>query len=137
MNLIDKAFLLKKTSLFNALDLDLLLTISDHMEVLKYKENEKVFQPDQAGNKMFFIVEGSILVQDKENQFLAELQAGEFFGDESLFNEKPRTYQAICLNSVTLLALTRSHLLGIIIECPTVALALLEAYSSQTVFRKR
>lgn len=137
LNLIDKAFLLKKTSLFGSLDLDLLLTISDHLEMVSHRTSEKVFQLDQDAHRMYLIVDGRVLIQNKEGQSLAELSAGEFFGDESLFHERPRTYEAICATPLTLLALSRSHLLSIIAECPTVAIALLEAYTHGTEFRKR
>lgn len=137
LNLIDKAFLLKKTALFGSLDLDLLLTISDRLEMVVHRQAEKVFQLDQDAHRMYFIVDGRVLIQDKEGNALAQLTAGEFFGDESLFHEKPRTYEAICETPLTLLALSRSHLLSIIAECPTVAIALLESYTQGTEFRKR
>lgn len=137
MNLIDKAFLLKKTALFGSLDLDLLLTISDRMEMVFHKKAEKVFQLDQDAHRMYLIIDGRVSIQDKDGQHLAQLNPGEFFGDESLFHERPRTYEAICETPLTLLALSRSHLLSIISECPTVAIALLEAYTRGTDFRRR
>lgn len=137
LTLIEKAFLLKKTKLFESLDLDLLLTISDKMDFVSFRENEKVFQLDQNGQRMYLIVEGSVRIQGKEEKELATLQAGEFFGDEAMFNEKPRTYEAVCQTQTALLALSRSHLLSIIAECPTVAIAFLEAYTAFLDFRKR
>ncbi len=137
LNLIDKAFLLKKTSLFGSLDLDLLLTIADRLELITYRKSEKVFQLDEDAHRMYLIVEGVVLIQDKEGNALAELIDSDFFGDESLFHERPRAYDAICETSLTLLALSRSHLLSIIAECPTVAIALLESYTRGTEFRKR
>ncbi len=137
LNLIDKAFLLKKTSLFGSLDLDLLLTIADRLELVTHKSGEKVFQLDQNAQRMYLLVEGSVLVQNKVGQQLAELHAGDFFGDEALFHERPRTYEVCSIEPVTLLALSRSHLLSIIAECPSVALAFLEAYTQTTEFRTR
>ena len=65
------------------------------------------------------------------------LTTGEFFGDESVFNEKARAYSAKSLSQTRLLTLSRNHLLGIIAECPSVAVALLEAYSANIDFRNR
>ncbi len=137
LNLIDKAFLLKKTSLFGSLDLDLLLTIADRLELITHRKGEKVFQLDQDAHRMYLIVEGEVSIQNKEGESLAVLTPGEFFGDEALFQERPRAYDAICSTPLTLLALTRSHLLSIIAECPSVAIALLEAYTRTTPFRHR
>lgn len=137
LTLIDKAFLLKKTPLFRSLDLDLLLTISDRLDIVSHRKGEKVFQLDQDAHRMYLIVDGEVLIQNKEGKILAELSSGEFFGDESLFHEYPRAYEAICERAITLLALSRSHLSSIIAECPSVAMALLEAYTRNTEFRKR
>ncbi len=136
-NLIDKAFLLKKTTLFGSLDLDLLLSIADKMEALNYKPTDKVFQLDQDATRMYVIISGQIAIEDKGGIQLAELLPGDFFGDEALFNEKRRSYIALCNTKVELLALSRSHLLSILQECPSVAIALLESYSAPLSFRPR
>jgi CRP/FNR family cyclic AMP-dependent transcriptional regulator len=137
LNLIDKAFLLKKTRLFGSLDLDLLLTISDKMEILLFKKGAKIVNFDQEAHRMYLIVEGKVVIFDRHQKLLAELGSSEFFGDEAMFHEKPYAYQAMCLSDVTLLALSRSHLLSIIMECPTVAISLLETYTANITFRKR
>lgn len=136
LNIIDKAFLLKKSSLFSALDLDLLLTIADKMELHSFKEGESIFTSGQEGKNMFLIVQGNVgILQDSEETFI--LQQGEFFGDEAVFSEKNREYTAKCTTSVTALSLTRNHILGIIGECPSVAVALLECYTRKVSYRQR
>ena len=56
LNLIDKAFLLKKTSFFGSLDLDLLLSIADKMESLTFRPADIVFQFDQEAYRMYLVV---------------------------------------------------------------------------------
>jgi len=136
-NLIDKAFLLKKTPFFTSLELDLLLAIADKMETLHYRPLDKVFQLDQDAHRMYLIITGQVVISDKSGLQLAELSFGDFFGDEALFNEKRRSYIAQCSTKVELLALSRSHLLTILLECPTVAIAFLEAYTLNLPFRPR
>ena len=135
LTLIDKAFLLKKTLLFNALDLDLLLTISDKMGVTECQAGEILFQIEQEAHRMYFIIEGQMEILDRHNQLLASLKEGDFFGDESIFNEKRRDYCARGLSFCTLLTLSRSHLMTIISEYPGVALVLLQAYAAAMPFR--
>lgn len=137
LSLIEKAFYLKKTTLFGFLDLDLLLTISDKLDSIQHKSGEQVFLLDQHTLRMYFIVDGHVLIQDKKGVFLEELSSGDFFGDEALFNERPRGYEASCKTSVSLLALSKSHFLGILNECPSVSICLLEAYSRALDFRQR
>ncbi len=49
--------------------------------------------------------------------------------DVCLFNENPRTYSAICTSNTLFLTLSRTNLLTIISECPTVAVSLLKCYT--------
>lgn len=137
LNLIEKAFLLKKTRLFGNLDLDLLLTISDKLGNIHFEADAKIFNFNQEANRMYFIVEGQVLIRDRNQNILAELNPGDFFGDESLFNEKPRAYEAISKTDTLHLILSRTHLLTIIAECPTVAVKLLEVYTASIGFRER
>lgn len=137
LNLIDKAFLLKRTALFGSLDLDLLLTIADKLEPASFRPGEVIFSVDHDANQMYLIVEGEVIVENRKKEVLETLTPGEFFGDESIFNEKNRAYRAMSSAGSLLLSLSRNHLLGIIAECPSVALALLEAYSVGIDFRRR
>jgi len=137
LNLIDKAFLLKKTALFNSLDLDLLLSIADKMESLHFRSSESIFQIEQEAYRMYLIVSGQVTAFDRKGDPLAELSTGDFFGDEAMFSEKKRSYAALCSTKVELLALSRSHLVSIIQECPSVALSLLESYTTHLDFRVR
>jgi hypothetical protein len=73
LNLIDKAFLLKKTSLFGALDLDLLLSIADKMECVYFRPADTIFQLDQDAYRMYLIVSGQVLIADKSGAPLADL----------------------------------------------------------------
>ncbi|MBI3900911.1 MAG: cyclic nucleotide-binding domain-containing protein [Chlamydiia bacterium] len=133
LNLIDKAFLLKKTSLFETLDLDILISIADKMEPLSFHPSEMIFHAQQEGHLMYFILSGEVSIDPP----VAHLRAGEFFGDEALFGEKRRGYSARCRTCVDLLALSRSHIVSIMHECPTVALSLLESYAAHLPYRKR
>ena len=135
--LIDKAFALKKSVLFSELDLDLLLAIGDKMNTAEFASEEIIFPIHQEAHRMYFIVDGSVIIEDELQKDLCRLQTGEFFGDEALFNDKPRAYSAKAQGNLTLLTLSKTHLLTIIQECPSVAIGLLYAYTSPIRFRKR
>lgn len=130
-SLIDKAFLLKKTPLFLTLDLDLLLTIADKLGVIELEANDQIFTDEDQAHRMFFVAKGGVELLDPQNNPIAKLEAGDFFGDEALFSEKPRTYQAKSLQESILLSLSRTNLLSIISECPQVAVGLLQVYATQ------
>lgn len=136
-SLIEKAFFLKKLRLFAELDLEALLAIAEKLHEDEYDQEEKVFGPGQVANRIYFIVSGTVQIFDIDRKLLAELGSGDYFGDESLFNELPRSYAAICKTDALFLTLSRSHLLSIISECPSVAVVLLQSYAQQLPCRVR
>lgn len=136
-SLIEKAFFLKKSRLFSELDLEILLAIAEKLHEDDYDANEKVFMPGQVANRIYFIVRGTVQIFDERMKPLAELQAGDHFGDESLFNEQPRGYAVAAKSDALFLTFSRSHLLSVISECPSVAVALLQVYSQQLPCRHK
>jgi CRP/FNR family transcriptional regulator, cyclic AMP receptor protein len=135
LSLIEKAFFLKNTLLFNDLDLDLLIAIADKMHQDIYEKDEKVFEINQIANRMYFIASGSVKIFDEKANIIKYLNANDFFGDESLFNEKPRTYNVSCLEDTLFLSINKTNLLNIISECPSVSIALLNTYSQSIKHR--
>lgn len=130
-SLIEKAFFLKKIPLFNELELELLLAIAEKLHEDDYDADEKIFSSGQVANRIYFIVKGAVQIFDEKSKLLYELTTDQYFGDESLFNDRARAYSAICKTDTLLLSLSRSHLLSIISECPSVAISLLQVYSGQ------
>jgi CRP-like cAMP-binding protein len=129
LSLIEKAFFLKKVRIFSGLDFELLLAIAEKLHDDDYDAEEKVFLSGQVANRIYFIAEGTVQLLDERMGLRAALKQTDFFGDESLFNDAPRTYAAVCKTDAMLLTLSRSHLLSIISECPTVAVSLLQIYA--------
>lgn len=130
-NLIEKAFFLKKIRLFAELDLELLLAIAEKLHEDDYDANEKIFIPGQVANRIYLIARGTVQILDEKMKPLCELSSGDYFGDEAIFNEQSRTYTALCKTDALFFTLSRSHLLFIISECPSVAISLLQSYAQQ------
>lgn len=137
LTLIDKAFLLKQTKLFEMLDLDLLLIISDKLGSVEFAAKDVIFAKGEAALRMYFIVKGVVQIQSPEEKILMSLHAPDFFGDEDLLSEQMRGYQACAQTDSLLLTLSKTNLLTIISECPQVAVGLLQAYTSYNIFRPR
>lgn len=135
LTLIDKAFLLKRTPLFSSLDLDLLLTIADKLGLVVSDPGDCIFMLDEEANRMYFIVKGQVEIRTGQHQVLCTLEHGDFFGEESLFNNQPRSYEAFTPLETHVLTLSRTNLYTIISECPSVALGFLHVYTSSLPHR--
>ncbi|WP_201456889.1 cyclic nucleotide-binding domain-containing protein [Chlamydia sp. 17-3921] len=135
MNLIDRAFLLKKTQFFHSLDMDLLLAISDKTEIMIFKPGTTIFSLGQQGHSLYVIKEGFVTITHNMTKEVVNLKPKDCFGEESLFSNKSREYNAFATTQVRTLVLSKGQLFNIIEECPSVALSLLELYSRQVSFR--
>lgn len=136
LTLIDKAFLLKRTPLFETLDLNLLLPIADKLGVAHFDAGETIFSKNEEAFRMYFVAKGAVEIRDTHHN-VTLLTHDDFFGDESLFNDKPRAYSAVAVADTMLLSLSRTNLLTIISECPNVAVGFLQVYTSTTAFQPR
>ena len=135
LTLIDKAFLLKRTPLFSSLNLDLLLTIADKLGLVVSEAGDFIFTFGEEANRMYFIVQGQVEIRADQKQVICKLEPGDFFGEESLFNDKPRGYEAFTPVETHVLTLSRTNLYTIISECPAVAVGFLQVYTAALRFR--
>jgi len=136
-SLIEKAFLLKKSSLFGNQKLDLLLPISEKMHSVMLRANEKIFSSGQEAHHMYLIIEGEVDIYLNRGKALARLSSNDFFGDEAIFGDQSRKYEAISVSDTQLLSLSKTNFLSIVAEIPSVALELLRCYASKLQFRER
>lgn len=136
MSLIDRAFSLKQTPMFSTLELDLLLPIADKLGMTYGDVNEVIFDVKEQAYSMYLIVQGEVDIYDANNLKLASLSKGAFFGEEAIFNGRPREYRAISKRATELLVLSGSDLLALIHEYPKVATGFLEVYTKAYPFRR-
>ncbi len=137
LTLIDKAYLLKRTELFKSLDLDELLPIADKLSQAHFDENKTIFTKNDQALRMYFIAKGTVELQDQGGTVLTTLHAIDFFGDEAIFSLEPRAYTAHSRTETVLLSISRTNLLTIISECPSVAVGLLHVYGLAMPIRPR
>ncbi len=134
LSLIEKAFFLKKTQLFHDLDLDLLLALAEKVDEVETPKGKELFSAGQNANHLYFLIKGEVELKSQEGAISLRTPAT-FFGDESLLNESPRGYTALCKCNSLFLVLSRAQLFLILNESPRAALNLLSLYARQTVCR--
>jgi CRP/FNR family cyclic AMP-dependent transcriptional regulator len=135
--LIEKAFILKKSPLFAGIDLDLLLSLADKATLGRFEAEEIIFGHAQEGSRLYIVAEGRVALTGKEDLFISEIRGTDFFGDEALFNDRPRGYSAVALENVLLVSLSKTHLMGFMNECPAALINLMQIWASRTDLRPR
>lgn len=127
LTLLEKVFLLHKMAPFEQLNLDTLLPIADKLILNSFEEEETIFLKGEEAYRIYFIVSGQVQLSCDQDHVV--LREGEYFGDEALFNEGMRAYNAKSTLLTDLLSLSRNHLLNVCAECPSVALGFLTLYA--------
>jgi len=132
-DLFEKILLLKKSDIFNEINTDDLRLVAHMLEEEKYYSGDMIFEKNDQGDYMYFIVEGQIGVSlykdNNASNFVATLGAGECFGEMNLLDELPRSASAIVVEDARVLKLSKPRLRGLIMSYPELALGMLKALS--------
>jgi len=90
---------------------------------------EVVFNRGEAGNKIYFILNGGVKVSTLSHQgqeiIFDVLVTGDFFGEMSLFDDKPRTGTVTTLVPTTLFMLGKNEFLDSLERCPAISIRLI------------
>ena len=123
------AQLLGTVPLFKLLNDDERADLERVFERREHAPGEKIFAIGEPGDEMYIVGQGSVELSVKDNTgakiVLTVCDAGEVFGELSLFDGGARTASAVCLEETTLLVLDRDDLLAFLRRHPDAALDLL------------
>jgi|SRR5512132_4503922 CRP-like cAMP-binding protein len=116
---------LRRVPLFAELDDDELAWIAEAANEVEIPARQVLVQPGAAGTGMFFICEGTAVVETKRDH--VELGPGQFFGELALISEDAkRTARVRAKTPLRCLALDRASFRTLVTEHPEVAASLLE-----------
>jgi CRP-like cAMP-binding protein len=116
---------LRRVPLFAGLDDDALAQIAEAANEVEIPAEQVLVQPGAAGTGMFFIAEGTAVVETKRDH--VELGPGQFFGELALISEdSKRTARVRAKTPLRCLALDRASFRTLVAEHPEVAASLLE-----------
>ena len=129
----DTRSLLKSTSIFATLSKRELDSIDRIMYRRDYDRGEPIFHQGDPGIGMYIIQQGIIsIVQMPAEHHLADLHAGDFFGEIALLNETPRSASAIAKTDCRLLCVSQPDLLGLFKRNPKLGVKVLIPLSQIT-----
>jgi len=116
---------LRRVPLFAELGDDELTHVAEAVSEVDVPAGQLLVQPGTAGSGMFFIAEGTAVVETKRDEI--ELGPGQFFGELALMSEDAtRTARVQAKTELRCLALDRASFRTLVAEHPEVAATLLE-----------
>jgi CRP/FNR family transcriptional regulator, cyclic AMP receptor protein len=122
---------IRSVPLFASLDDDAATLLRNLLTVQEVTTGTALFCSGDQGNAMYLIERGGvrISVRDKDNQeiTLAELARGDFFGEMSIIDGKPRSADASVTTDGRLAVLSRDNFMTFIKSNPVVTLEMLSA----------
>jgi CRP-like cAMP-binding protein len=121
--------LLQRVPFLAALSEEDLRWLAKRVQRRKYGRGDIIFVKDDPGESMFIVEDGAVRIYVPGTQgadlTLAVMQPGEFFGDLSLLDGRPRSASAEAARNATLLTLEREDLTELLQSRPHAALAIL------------
>ena len=127
---------LKDLSVFSLLSGDEIQSICQNGYLKEYRRGEIIFFENDSEKKLYLLVDGqvklSMLSSEGREKVMTILQAGDIFGEISLFDHDPHPLTAEVLEKARLMILDWNDLEEIIMEQPRLALKIIEALSKKT-----
>jgi CRP-like cAMP-binding protein len=116
---------LRRVPLFSGLGDEDLERIADAASEVEFPAGQVLVQPGAAGSGMFFIAEGTAVVETRREH--VELGPGQFFGELALItSDARRTARVSAKTPLRCLALDRASFRSLVADHPEVAASLLE-----------
>jgi CRP-like cAMP-binding protein len=95
-------------------------------DLVDFNEGATVMREGKPGAEFFVIVEGKARVT-RRGRKLADLGAGDWFGEIALLSDTPRTATVVASSPLQALVLTRPGLSALISEVPSIGTKVLSA----------
>ena len=121
----------RSVPLFESLDDAAARDLCDLLKTLDCRQSTVLFHAGDAGDAMYLIESGSVRISvptaDEQELTLAEMRAGDFFGEIALLDGQPRSANAIAMEDSRLAVLSRADFLAFFNAKPQVAVEMLGA----------
>lgn len=102
--------MLASCSVFEGLSPRTLTEVADKMQVETWGAGERVIREGDVGDKFYLIRQGRVAVRrEQEQEIIAQLKEGEFFGETALITGQPRNATVSTMEDTVLYSLSKSH----------------------------
>lgn len=121
--------LLAQIPLFDTLSTEDTEALAKRLAERKFAAGEKVFDKGDKGSSMYIVLSGAAQIylpgDGDDRVVLKDVRTGEYFGELSLFDDKPRSASVSASTDTILLELTREEFAEHLGRSPTAAMAIL------------
>ena len=126
---------LRSVPLFSSLDSKATAQLGEYLTIHDYPSSAQNFRIGDPGDAMYLIDVGKVRISitdaDGDDVTLAELEAGDFFGDMAMLDGQGRSANATTVENSRLAKLTREDFLAFVESEPRVTLELLTALTNR------
>lgn len=113
--------LLRGVPIFEGLGRGQLRAVERILHRRKYDAGEYIFREGDPGLGMYIIESGEVsIVRESRSTEIARLGAGEFFGEMSMFNDRPRTASALAYEETKVFGFFQPDLLALLETRPSI-----------------
>ena len=104
---------LKQVAVLQAMDSAALARLAGALEEKNYADGQLVFDEGDPGDSMYFILDGCVRIEKRvqaagaAHKTLAVLEAGDYFGEMALLDQKPRSASAVAASGARILRLSK------------------------------
>ena len=105
---------LKHIAVLQALDDDALTRLAAALEGKDYADGQVIFAEGDPGDSMYFIAKGCVRIEKRAqaasaaHKTLAVLEAGDYFGEMALLDQKPRSAAAVAAGGARIYRLSKA-----------------------------
>jgi CRP/FNR family cyclic AMP-dependent transcriptional regulator len=125
---------LEGVSMFSSLPVEERRACERRCSWRSYRRGEEVIDCDSSSRDVFFVIEGSVRVINQSPSgrevTLADLQAGDLFGELAAIDGEPRSASVVATSESVVAVMAGETLCRVISDHPAVALAMLKRLAS-------
>lgn len=109
--------------------------VLEHLTETLYEPGQVVFEDQASGDTLYIVKSGRVqvtkLLENGQDHVLAEIEAGEFFGEMALLEAKPRSATVTACVPTRLFSMSRRAFNTLIEDYPSVAINFLKVISAR------
>jgi flavin reductase (DIM6/NTAB) family NADH-FMN oxidoreductase RutF len=122
--------LLERAPVFSSLPPEVLAAITAGGDERTFEPGEFVVREGESGDELFVILEGEARVE-RAGTVLTTFRDGDFFGEISVFDGRPRSADVVAASHLRTLAISRELVRAVVEREPQVAWAMLEVLAGR------